>query len=273
MAQERGMERDGSYVTPAGEVLRSAKEKATYLRTVQDWIVAPQLKNTPGLAGVDVIGGYVKQYVVTPDPQRLAVIGIGLSELAEALERNNTSAGAGVLVQNGGSTDHPGKRPYDKQRRRTGRTVIATRGGTPVLLSQVARVSVGQELRFGSASEGGVEVVVGTAVMRIGENSRTVAAAVDARLKEIARSLPSGLIIKPVLNRTRRSALDSSHGCQKPDGRRLAGHRCAVCAAGKSTRRADRRRRDSNHDAAHVSRHVKNRLVRQPDEPGRPVSV
>lgn len=197
-----GMEPDGSYVTPAGEVLRTTKEKATYLRTVQDWIVAPQLKNTPGLAGVDVIGGYVKQYVVTPDPQRLAVLGIGLSELAEALERNNTSAGAGVLVQNGEALTIQADARMTNSGELT-KTVIATRGSTPVLLSQVAQVSVGQELRFGSASEGGVEVVVGTAVMRIGENSRTVAEAVDVRLKEIARSLPPGLIIKPVLNRTR----------------------------------------------------------------------
>lgn len=197
-----GMERDGSYLTPTGELLRTVKDKATYLRTVQDSIVAPQLKNTPGLAGVDVIGGYVKQYVVTPDPQRLAVLGIRLSELAETLERNNTSAGAGVLVQNGEALTIQA----DARLTNSGelaKTVIATRGGTPVLLSQVAQVSVGQEPRFGSASEGGVEVVVGTAVMRIGENSRTVAAAVDTRLKEIARSLPPGLIIKPVLNRTR----------------------------------------------------------------------
>jgi len=193
---------DRPYVTPTGEVLRTAKDKATYLRTVQDWIVAPQLKNTPGLAGVDVIGGYVKQYVVTPDPQRLAAINLSLTELAEALERNNTSAGAGVLVQNGEALTIQADGRLTNSAA-LAKTVIATRGGTPVLLSQVAQVSVGQELRFGSASENGVEIVVGTAVMRIGENSRTVAAAVDVRLKEIARSLPQGVTIKPVLNRTK----------------------------------------------------------------------
>lgn len=197
-----GMAPDGSYVTPEGQVLRTQQEKATYLRTVQDWIVAPQLKNTPGLAGVDVIGGYVKQYVVTPDAERLAAFGISLPALAEALERNNTSAGAGVLVQNGEAlTVQADARVISSEE--LAKTVIATRKGVPVVLSQVATVSIGQEMRFGSASEGGVEVVVGTAVMRIGENSRTVAAAVDARLKEIARSLPPGLIIKPVLNRSR----------------------------------------------------------------------
>jgi cobalt-zinc-cadmium resistance protein CzcA len=197
-----GLQADGSYLTPEGERLKNEAEKATYLRTVQDWIIAPQLKGTAGLAGVDVIGGYVKQYVVTPDPQRLAAVGMNLPGLASALERNNTSTGAGVVNRNGealtvranariGSIDELSK------------TVVAAHNGTPVLLSQVARVGLGQAVRFGSASENGREVVVGTAVMRIGENSRTVAVAVDRRLKEIARSLPPDMVIKPVLDRTR----------------------------------------------------------------------
>jgi len=198
----KGMAADGSYATPDGQVLRTAVDKATYLRTVQDWIVAPQLKNTPGLAGVDVIGGYVKQYVVTPDPQRLAALGISLTALAEALERNNTSVGAGIVAQNGEALTVQADARVTSIAE-LAKAVIATRNGTPVLLSQVATVGIGHETRFGSASEGGVEVVVGTAVMRIGENSRTVAAAVDARLKEIARSLPPGVIIKPVLDRRR----------------------------------------------------------------------
>lgn len=197
-----GMAPDGAYVTPEGEILRTATEKATYLRTVQDWIVAPQLKNTPGLAGVDVIGGYVKQYVVTPDARRLAAFGISLTALAEALERNNTSAGAGVVLQNGEALTVQADARISTSAE-LAKSVIATRNGVPVLLSQVATVGIGQEMRFGSASEAGVEVVVGTAVMRIGENSRAVAAGVDARLKEIARSLPPGLVIKPVLDRTR----------------------------------------------------------------------
>ncbi len=197
-----GMAPDGTYITPEGETLRTATEKATYLRTVQDWIVAPQLKNTPGLAGVDVVGGYVKQYVVTPDARRLAAFGISLTALAEALERNNTSAGAGVVLQNGEALTVQADARISTWAE-LAKAVIATRSGVPVLLSQVATVGIGQEMRFGSASEAGVEVVVGTAVMRIGENSRAVAAGVDARLKEIARSLPPGLVIKPVLDRTR----------------------------------------------------------------------
>jgi cobalt-zinc-cadmium resistance protein CzcA len=197
-----GLQPDGSYLTPEGDRLRSEVEKATYLRTVQDWMVAPQLKTTAGLAGVDVIGGYVKQYVVTPDPQRLAAAGLTLSSLSEALERNNTSSGAGLIERNGEAlTVRADARVSNRDE--LAKTVVTTRNGTPILVSQVADVTIGQAVRFGSASEGGHEVVIGTAVMRIGENSRTVAAAVDARLQEIARSLPPDVVVRPVLDRTR----------------------------------------------------------------------
>jgi cobalt-zinc-cadmium resistance protein CzcA len=197
-----GLQPDGSYLTPEGVRLRTEVEKATYLRTIQDWIVAPQLRTTPGLAGVDVIGGYVKQYVVTPDPQRLAAVGLNLAALAQALERNNTSAGAGVVERNGEAlTVRADARVTTADE--LAKTVIATRDGFPILVSQVADVTVGQAVRFGSASEGGREVVIGTAVMRIGENSRTVSSEVDARLREIARALPADVVVKPVLDRTR----------------------------------------------------------------------
>ena len=197
-----GLQPDGSYVTPEGTRLHNEVEKTTYLRTIQDWIVAPQLKTTKGLAGIDVLGGYVKQYVVMPDPQRLAAAGLTMTALAEGLERNNTSAGAGIVERNGEAlTVRADARVTTVDD--LSKIVVATRNGTPILVSQVAQVTVGHAVRFGSASESGHEVVLGTAVMRIGENSRTVAAAVDARLKEIARSLPADVIVKPVLDRTR----------------------------------------------------------------------
>ncbi len=197
-----GVQADGSYLTPEGTVLRTEKEQAAYLRTIQDWIVAPQLKTVPGLAGVDVIGGYVKQYVVRPDPQRLAAAGLSLADLAEALARNNTSAGAGAVEQSGESlTVQADGRVANADE--LAKIVIASRDGVPILVSHVATVGTGEAVRFGSASEAGREVVVGTAVMRIGQNSRTVATAVDARLAEVARSLPANVIVKPVLDRTR----------------------------------------------------------------------
>src|SRR3546814_9231230 len=86
---EPGIQPDGSYITPDGERLVTAADKATWLRTAQDWIVAPLLRNTPGLAGVDAIGGHVKQYQVVPDMQRLAPLGMTLTDLPRALEENN----------------------------------------------------------------------------------------------------------------------------------------------------------------------------------------
>jgi len=198
---EPGLQKDGSYITPEGDHLVSEADKATYLRTVQDWIVTPQLKGTPGLAGIDSLGGYTKQYLVVPDIQRMAAMHITLQDLATALERNNTSVGAGVVDRNGEglAVRADGRiRNVDE----LARTVIATRESVPVLLSQIAVVRTGQALRMGSASENGHEVVVGTAVMRIGENSRTVSTGVGQRLIEIGRALPIDVVVKPVLNRT-----------------------------------------------------------------------
>ncbi|WP_428970448.1 efflux RND transporter permease subunit [Sphingomonas sp. Xoc002] len=196
-----GIQPDGSYITPEGERLTSQADQATYLRTVQDWIVTPLLKNTGGLAGVDAIGGYVKQYQVVPDVQRLAALRLSLNDLATALEENNTGVGAGVVDRNGeGLAVRSDARIADASE--LARTVVATREGVPILLSQVATVKTGQAIRMGSASENGREVVVGTAVMRIGENSRSVASAVSDRLGEIHASLPTDVIVQPVLDRT-----------------------------------------------------------------------
>ena len=198
---EPGIQPDGSYITPEGERLAGTSDQATYLRTVQDWIVAPLLKNTPGLAGIDAIGGHVKQYQVAPDVQRLAALKLSLGDLATALEENNSAVGAGVIDRNGeGLTVRSDARLRNAAD--LARTVIATREGVPILLSQVATVRTGQALRMGSASENGREVVVGTAVMRIGENSRAVASAVARRLEEINASLPTDVIVEPVLDRT-----------------------------------------------------------------------
>ncbi len=198
---EPGLQKDGSYITREGDHLVADADKATYLRTVQDWIVTPQLKGSPGLAGIDSLGGYTKQYLVIPDIQRMAAMKITLQDLATALERNNTSAGAGVVNRNGeGLAVRADGRLRNADE--LARTVIATRESVPILLSQIATVRTGQALRMGSASENGHEVVVGTAVMRIGENSRTVSTGVGERLKEIGRALPVDVVVKPVLDRT-----------------------------------------------------------------------
>ncbi|MBP7335219.1 efflux RND transporter permease subunit [Niveispirillum sp.] len=196
-----GWQPDGSYLTPEGERLITEVERATYLRTVQDWIVAPQMKGVRGVAGIDTIGGHVRQYHVLPDPARLVSFGLTFADLGTALERANQSLGAGQMERNGELfiVRSDGRIATAEQ---IAGTVIATRGGVPVRLSDVATVQTGQELRTGSASENGREVVVGTALMLIGQNSRTVADAVDTKLQDIRRSLPADILAKTVLDRT-----------------------------------------------------------------------
>ncbi|HMK34301.1 MAG TPA: CusA/CzcA family heavy metal efflux RND transporter [Desulfomonilaceae bacterium] len=197
-----GFQADGSYLTPEGQRLTTDLEKAAYLRTVQDWIIRPQLKNLEGLADVDTIGGYVKKYHVQVEPMKLFSYGLTFQDLVEAIKRNNLSAGGGYVEDRGETyvVRSEGRIANEDQ---IARIVITTRGGTPVHVHDVAEVAIGKELRTGSASANGSEVVAGTALMLIGSNSRTVAAAVDAKIKEIARTLPPDIRINPILNRTK----------------------------------------------------------------------
>src|SRR6266700_1825429 len=196
-----GWQSDGSYLTPEGERLTDEFQRTVYLRTVQDWIIRPQMKTVPGVAGADAIGGYLKQYHVQPDPARLIAYGLSFSQIVSAIEANNVSRGANYIERNG----------EGYVVRASGRVeslaeiediVVATRGAVPVRVKDVAEVALGRELRTGSASVNGREVVLGTALMLIGGNSRTVAAAADARIKEIGRTLPPGIYAHTVLNRT-----------------------------------------------------------------------
>ncbi|MDQ0445341.1 efflux RND transporter permease subunit [Methylobacterium persicinum] len=197
-----GWQPDGSYLTPEGQRLRTELEQIAYLRTVQDWIIRPQVKTVPGVAGVDGIGGFEKQYHVQPDPNKLASLGLSFADVARALETNNANQGARYLEDNGeGYVVRAAGRLEDMDD--IGTVVVATRGGVPVRIKDIAEVRIGRDLRTGSGSEDGQEVVVGTALMLIGENSRTVAAAVDARMDQIRRSLPPGVEVQTVLDRTR----------------------------------------------------------------------
>ncbi|WP_036289671.1 efflux RND transporter permease subunit [Methylosinus sp. PW1] len=196
-----GRQTDGSFVTPEGETLRSDLEQMAYLRTVQDWIIRPQLKLVPGVAGVDSLGGYVKTYGVHPDPAKLYALGLSFTDLAAIIDRNNVSRGAGYVEDNG-----EGYVIRSRGRLESFADILAvpvtTRGGVPVRVEDIAQVGVGRELRTGSASMDGKEVVIGTALMLIGGNSRTVSAAIDARMQEINKSLPPGIEARPILNRT-----------------------------------------------------------------------
>jgi cobalt-zinc-cadmium resistance protein CzcA len=198
---EPGFQSDGDYLTPERERLVTDVEKGAYLRTVQDWIIRPQLRTVRGVAGIDSIGGYEKQYHVQPDPMKLVAYGLTFHDVIEALERNNVSAGAGFIERNGESyivrTDGRVRSLAE-----IAEIVVGERRGTPVYIRDVADAIVGRELRTGVGSKDAREAVIGTALMLIGENSRTVAADVDAELAEIAQSLPSGIRVTTVLDRT-----------------------------------------------------------------------
>ncbi len=199
---EAGWQPNGSYRTPEGEVLDTDRKRATYLRTVQDWLVRPQLRNVAGVAGVDSIGGYVKEFHVQPRLDRLMAYGLTLSDVSDAIQRNNASIGAGYLEQNGeGLVVRSSGRMESVED--IGNAVISTRDGVPVYVRDVATIDIGHELRTGAASSDGGEVVVGTALMLIGGNSRTVAEAVNDRIMALSKSLPPGVEVTPVLNRTK----------------------------------------------------------------------
>ncbi len=196
-----GWQSDGAFLTPEGERLTTAIARAGYLRTVQQWIIAPQLRTVQGVAGIDAIGGYEKQFVVEPDPVRLSALGISYTELARALEGANTAAGANYLDRGGEALlvrADARMRSVDD----IASAIIATRNGTAIAVRDVATVSVGGDLRTGAASLNGHEVVIGTALMRIGENSRSVAQAVGKRLDTVRKSLPPGISVTTTLDRS-----------------------------------------------------------------------
>src|SRR6267142_1505411 len=196
-----GWQSDGTYLTPEGERLTDDFQRTVYLRTVQDWIVRPQMKTVPGVAGADAIGGFVKQFQVQPDPTKLVGYGLSFGQVIAAIEANNVSRGANYIEQNGeGYVVRAAGRV--KNMDDISNIVVAARAGVPVRVKDVAEVAIGRELRTGSASIDGREVVLGTALMLIGGNSRTVAAAADARIKEIGRTLPPSIRAQAVLNRT-----------------------------------------------------------------------
>ncbi|MGY3228127.1 Cu/Ag efflux pump CusA [Bradyrhizobium sp. USDA 4512] len=171
-----GLQSDGRFLTADGQMLQSEVEKDAYLRTVQDWIIKPQIKMVPGVAGVDTIGGYLKQYQVHPDAAKLIALGLTFADVAKAIETNNVSRGARYIERNGeGFVVRSGGRLENIDE--LGAVVVTTRGGVPVRIRDLATLSIGGETRTGSASENGREVVVGTALMLIGANSRTVSAA------------------------------------------------------------------------------------------------
>ncbi|MCC6552486.1 MAG: CusA/CzcA family heavy metal efflux RND transporter [Polyangiaceae bacterium] len=173
----------------------------TDLRTLEDWVVRPQLRGVPGVTEVNAIGGHERLYQVAPDPSKLVSYGLSFRDVFEALAANNANAGGGYI-------EHKGEQYLI---RATGLVqgeddirgiVVGHHGGVPIRIQDVADVGVGRELRTGAATEDGREVVIGTAIMLMGENSRSVSQRVDRQMKEINKSLPEGVKAKTVYDRT-----------------------------------------------------------------------
>src|SRR3990172_2265784 len=171
------------------------------LRVVQDWIIRPQLLTTPGVTEVNAIGGYEKQYHVTPAPAKLIAYGLSFRDLFERLAENNSSVGGGYI-------EH-----FDEQYliRSTGLVkkiediesiVLGSHDGVPIYVRDVATVQLGKELRTGAATLNGEETVIGTAIMLLGENSRTVSRAVDERMQKINKTLPPNVTARTLYDRT-----------------------------------------------------------------------
>ena len=188
-AEEGARKEDGTPYTP------------TDLRVIQDWIIKPQLRNVPGVAEINTIGGFAKEYQIAPDPKRLAAYNLTLTDLVTALERNNANVGAGYIERSGEQLliRAPGQVASIDD---IANIVITTSDGTPIRVRNVAHVEIGRELRTGAATENGREVVLGTVFMLIGENSRSVSQAVAKKLEEINRSLPEGVVAVTVYDRT-----------------------------------------------------------------------
>ena len=171
------------------------------LRTLQDWVIRPQLRTLKGVTEVNTVGGHVRQVHVLPDPARLIAFDLTFEDLVRAIERNNANTGAGYIERNGEQLliRVPGQL-HDEEALRG--VVVGMREGVPLLLREVAQVAEGSELRTGAATRDGREVVMGTVFMLVGENSRDVAQRAGAKLREIDASLPAGVSVRAIYDRT-----------------------------------------------------------------------
>jgi len=174
---------------------------ATDLRTLSDWVVRPQMRTIPGVAEVNTVGGYTRQYHVTPNTAQLAALQLSLNDVVAALESNNSNRGAGYVERAGEQIliRVPGQVAGEAD---LSQIIVATRGGVPIRIGDVAEVVIGSELRTGAATENGKEIVLGTVSMLIGENPRYVAQAAKGRLEQATASLPAGVIAHPLYDRT-----------------------------------------------------------------------
>lgn len=178
------------------------KYSLTQLRTMQDWIVRKQLSGTPGVAEVSGWGGYVKQYEVAINTDQLNASGVSVSEVFEALQRNNSNTGGSYIEQNSNQYYIRGIGVV-KNLEDVANITVKTVDGTPVKVGDVAKVQLGHATRFGAVTRNGEgEVVAGIAIMLKGENFQEVIKNVKERINQIQKSLPEGVVIEPFIDRT-----------------------------------------------------------------------
>jgi len=188
-AEPGAVNADGTLVTP------------TDLRSVHDWIIRPQLLRVPGVVEINPIGGFKKEILIAPYPEKLLAAGVTTADILHAVENNNENRGAGFIEHNGAQwlMRVPGQAGHINDLKNI---VVKTQQGIPIRVGDVANVGIGKELRSGAATQNGHEVVLGTVFMLIGENSRDVASRVAQKLNEIQNSLPTGITASPVYDRT-----------------------------------------------------------------------
>lgn len=178
------------------------KYSLTQLRTMQDWIVRKQLSGTPGVAEVSGWGGYVKQYEVAINTDQLNASGVSVSEVFEALQRNNDNTGGSYIEENSNQYYIRGIGVV-KNLEDVANITVKTVDGTPVKVGDVAKVQLGHATRFGAVTRNGEgEVVAGIAIMLKGENFQEVIKNVKERISQIQKSLPEGVVIEPFIDRT-----------------------------------------------------------------------
>ena len=178
------------------------KYSLTQLRTMQDWIVRKQLSGTPGVAEVSGWGGYVKQYEVAINTDQLNASGVSVSEVFEALQRNNANTGGSYIEENSNQYYIRGIGVV-KNLEDVANITVKTVDGTPVKVGDVAKVQLGHATRFGAVTRNGEgEVVAGIAIMLKGENFQEVSKNVKERINQIQKSLPEGVVIEPFIDRT-----------------------------------------------------------------------
>lgn len=174
---------------------------ATALREIQDWIIKPQLAQVDGVTEINSIGGYDKQYHITPDPQKMLAYEVSFADIKQALQANNSNRGAGY-IERGGQQLTVRSAAQLQSMDEIAQVIVKYFGDTPVFISDVAEVAIGKALRTGAATRDGRETVLGSAMMLVGENSRQVSLALAAKLEAVKASLPNGIKVEAVYDRS-----------------------------------------------------------------------